>query len=283
MSESIYEREGGLYRPTKWAGSPWSTSMQHGAPVNGLFAREIEQVANEIGMQIGRITIDLFKAVPMEPLVADTRIVRQGKRIAAVETWLHPVDDDTPVCRATGSLLRANPHDHRSWQTPESPPPPPEQATSPSRPAEGQMPVDLPPGFHERVEIRAGTDAAGPFVWMTTALDLVAGEAISPLQRACALTDMTLGTQMRMAARRRANADPGEATPPVGALMINTDTTAYWERPFVGTSLALRPSLITETNGVGTAEAILYDQDGRVGRSLQSALVQRHFGRTAPS
>ncbi|MDG2306375.1 MAG: thioesterase family protein [Candidatus Binatia bacterium] len=279
MSDSVYTVEGNVYSPTKWAGSPWSTSMQHGGPVNGLFAREFERVAGEIGMQIGRITIDLFKAVPMDPLVAETRLLRQGKRVAAVETTLHPTDDSTLVSRATGLLLRAAPHDGRHWETPECAPPPPESTSPATHPGDSKIPFKMPPGFHEHLESHAGLDEAGPFVWMTTPLDLVTGETISPLQRATALTDMTLGTQMRMTVRGRAAAKPGETPPPAGALMINTDTTVYWERPFVGDDLGLRPSLITESDGIGTAEAILYDANGRVGRSLQTALVQRAFKR----
>lgn len=280
MGDWIYERDRATYRPTKWAGSPWSRSMQHGGPVNALFAREIECLAAGAGLQVARLTIDLFKAVPMEPLVAETRFVRQGKRIAAVESTLRARHDEAPVCRASGLLLRPSEHDHSSWETPELTPPPPDQTDPPARPAGDRMPADFPPGYHEKVQIRAGFDEVGPYVWMTTPLDLVAGETITPLQRATGLTDMTLGTQMRMAARRRTAAAPGEDVPQMGALMINTDTTVYWERPVVGDSLGLRPSLITETGGVGTAEAILYDRDGRVGRSMQSALVQAHFGRS---
>lgn len=274
MSDSIYELEGQIYRPTAWAAGPWSRTTQHGAPINALFAREIEQVAVEIGMRVGRVTIDLFKAVPLEPLVAETRIVRQGRRVASVECSLHLIGDDATVSRATGALLKPSAGEGASWHTPEFPPPPPEQASVPSNAGGG---VELPPGFHEKVDVRVGTDDAGPFAWMTTGLDLVAGEEITPLQRGTALTDMTLGSQMRMAFRRRAAGETGDRAR-TGSLMINTDTTVYWERPFVGDSLGLRPALINETDGIGTAEAVLYDRAGRVGRSLQSALAQRHFG-----
>ena len=250
--------------------------MQHGGPVLGLFAREVEKAAAETGMRVARLTVDLFKAVPMETLVAVTRFVRQGKRIAAIDTTLRPLDSDAPVSRASGLLLRAKPHDKPSWETPECPPPFP--ASTETRPRDSASTgLHLPPGFHESIMARSGVDDAGPYVWMTTKLDLVAGEAISPFQRAAAMTDMTLGTQMRMAARRRAKASAGDALPAMGALMINTDTTSYWERPFTGDWLGMRPSLITERDGIGTAEAVLYDTAGRVGTSTQSALVQRQF------
>lgn len=278
-NQAIYEREAeNVYRPTRFAGSPWSQSMQHGGPVLGLFAREVENAAAETGMQVARLTVDLFKAVPMERLVAETRFVRQGKRIAAIESTLRPLDSSAPVSRASGLLLRAKPHDKRPWETPEHPPPYPTRTEAPP-PDVSRTRSKRPAGFHEHVVGRSGADDAGPYVWMTTKLGLVAGEAISPLQRAAAMTDMTLGFQMRMAARRRAKASAEDEPPTMGALMINADTTSYWERPFTGDWLGMRPSLITERDGIGTAQAVLYDAAGRVGTSTQSALVQGRFRR----
>lgn len=270
----LYELETpSRYVPSRWAGSPWSPTMQHGGPVIGIFAREAEIAARSIDMRVSRLTVDLFKAVPMETIRAETRFVRRGGRVAGLETLLRAGDGDSPVSRASALLLRPEPHDGRRWETPESPAPPPEECASTAHPGSGS--IELPPGFHDKVEIRSGVDDAGPFAWITTGLDLVRGEEITPLQRASALTDMTLGSQMRLALRRRDDARPGDPVPQTGGLMINTDTTVYWERPCTGEWLCLRPSLISEHDGIGTAEAILYDVDGRVGRSLQSALLQR--------
>lgn len=283
MSEAtaIYELlPSNVYRPTRWAGSPWSSSMQHGGPIIGLFAREAEGAAAGIGMQVVRLTVDLFKAVPMVPLSAKTRFTREGRRVAGLETMLRTADGGDPVSRATALLLRPAPHDGPSWATDASPPPLPDQAAGADRPAGGDVPIELPPGFHEKVEIRPGIDGGGPYVWMTTPLDLVDGESISAFQRASALTDMTLGSQMRMAIRRREAATAGEPRPTTGGLMINTDTTVYWERPFVGAHLGLRPQFLSERDGIGAAEAILFDAEGRVGRATQAALLQRHFGQS---
>ena len=273
MIDAIYEIDAQTYRPQRWAGSPWSTTTQHGGPVNGIFAREAEIVADQTGMQIARLTVDLFKAVPMVALIAETRIVREGKRITALETILHPTDDPRPVSRSTALLLRPTEHQREPWKSPETRPPSFED-TPPARRLARDLPYELPPGFHERVEIRSGRDDHGGYIWITTPLALVAGESISDLQRASALTDMTLGSQMRMAAHQRATEDPEAFKAARPFLLINTDTTIYWERPFVGRALGLRPALLTEDRGIGAAEAILYDERGRVGRSLQSALLQ---------
>ena len=53
--------------------------------------------------------------------------------------------------------------------------------------------LELPPGFHERIDFRGGADEHGPYMWVTTPLALVAGEPISDLQRASALTEDMVG------------------------------------------------------------------------------------------
>lgn len=121
--------------------------------------------------------------------------------------------------------------------------------------------------------IRPGEDDTGSYVWFKTKLDLVADEAISPFQLAAAMTDMTLGSQMSAARRRAAKASGGGALPAPGARMINVDSTSYWERPFAGDWLGMRPSSISERDGIGTASAVLYDAAGRVGTSTSSALL----------
>ena len=50
MTDAIYRREGDLYVPTEWAGGPWSAEHQHGAPVNGLLARQVADAADETGL-----------------------------------------------------------------------------------------------------------------------------------------------------------------------------------------------------------------------------------------
>ena len=272
-NQAVYELEAGnVYRPTRHAGSPWSESMQHGGAIIGLFAREIERASAETGMHVARLTVDLFKAVPMETLVAETRVVREGRRIAAIESTLSPLDSDAPVARASGLLLRAQQHDHPSWASPESPPPCPSSTESPPPYTASERRSWLP-GFHKSIVVRPGRDHMGSYVWVKTKLDLVADEAISPFQLAAAMTDMTLGSQMAAARRRAAKASGGGALPALGARMINADSTSYWERPFTGDWLGMRPSLISERDGVGTASAVLYDAAGRVGTSMSSALI----------
>ena len=272
MSDAIYEHEDGVYRPLKWAGSPWSHETQHGGPANGIFAREAEILARDTGMQIARNTIDLFKAIPKTPLAAETKFIRKGGRIAVLETVLKRPEDETPISRAVTTLLRPSDVDDPFWRTADIPPPAVE--STPMAPAlAGGIAARLPPGFHEKVIVRSGADEVGPFVWLSTPLSLVEGEPITDLQRATTLTDMTLGCHLRMTARERQH-KPEEPGRLPRVMMINTDTTIYWERPVQGEFLGMRPALLTQERGIATAEVVLYDASGRVGRATQSALAQ---------
>ncbi len=68
MSGFLYRRTGDVYAPTQWAGSPWSRELQHGGPVNGLIASAAEAAAAETGLRVVRLSVDLFRPTPLEPL-----------------------------------------------------------------------------------------------------------------------------------------------------------------------------------------------------------------------
>ena len=265
----IYELEAGnTYRPTEHARSPWSETMQHGGPVMGLFGREIEKAADQTGMRVVRLTVDLLKAVPFEALVAETRFEREGSRIAAIVSTLRPVNSDEPVARASGLLLRARQRDHPYRGNTEYPLPCP---TGPEAP----RPVvrDKPPTFfHEQLDSIHGVDDAGRYVWARMKQDLVAGEATSPFQKAAAMMDVIYGWGARMEVARIRAQDSGKHAMP--ALSINVDSTSYWERPFTGEWLGMRPSVISQQDGIALVSNVLYDEVGRVGTSTASALNQ---------
>ena len=264
----LYALEGAnTYRPTPHARSPWSETMQHGGPVMGLFGREIEKAAVQTDMHVARLTMDLFKAVPMATLVAETQFERLGKRIAAITSTLRPVNGEAPVARASGLLLRTRQYDSPYRGNSEYPLPCATRET-----ARGKENSKPPIFFHERLDTRPGVDDTRRYVWMRMELGLVAGEPTSPFQMAVAMMDMTLGSGLRMeAARKKALALGDHAIP---ALSINVDSTSYWERPFTGEWLGMRPSVISQKDGITTVSNILYSKSGRVGTAMASGLIQ---------
>ena len=120
MSERLYERDGRVYQPTQWAGSPWSNSHQHGGPVNALFASAAEAAVKQPGLRVVRLTVDLFRPVPLAPLALDWRFVRKGRRIANIDAEL-TLPEGGLISRASAVLLLANQNQPRSWN--QTPPP----------------------------------------------------------------------------------------------------------------------------------------------------------------
>ena len=267
MSDAVYERDGQIFAPTRWAGGPWSEGLQHGGPVNALFALAAEEAAAQSELRVVRLTVDLFRPLPRVPLALDWRFVRQGRRLANVEATLTHPGSSEPLSRATIVLLRPNADAPRSWQQV----PPPQPDWKQLEPVEFMPPAYrdmVPDGFHWSFIVRMGADEHGPAAWITTPLDLVAGARMSPLQRCAAVADLTFGLSGRSLLRERIVEVDAWRT-----AMINTDTTIYWERPPVGEWFGFRNALLTDHEGIGLAEVDLADAEGRLGRSLQAMLA----------
>jgi len=266
MADFIYERENDTFTPTEWAGSPWSVENQHGGPVNALFARAAEEAATETGLQVARLTVDLFRPVPMLPLDLAWRFVRKGRRIAAIEAELRLTGQESCISRASAVLLQAKPDQPSSWsRAPAAPMELQSQHDVEFMPRE--MRQSMPPGFHWSFEVRMGQDEHGPAAWITTPLQLTREEPMSPLERCAAVADLTFGLSGRTLLRQRQVDVDAWRVP-----MINVDTTIYWERPPAGTWFGFRHALLTDREGIGLAEVDLADRDGRLGRSLQALL-----------
>lgn len=97
MADHVYDLDGRVYAPTEWAGSPWSSQHQHGGPVNALFAKAAEEAADRAGLRVVRLTVDLFRPVPREPLELLWRFVRRGRRMRVDHGHAPGVDVDDPL------------------------------------------------------------------------------------------------------------------------------------------------------------------------------------------
>lgn len=270
MADSLYVRNGDVFAPTEWAGSPWSREHQHGGAVNALFALAAEEAAAQTGLRVVRLTVDLHQPVPLEPLALAWRFVRRGRRIAALDAELRRPGDEgegSGMSRASALLLRPDREIPRSWT--HVPAPPLEQSgAEPTEFMPKAMRDSFPPGFHWSFEVRLGADEHGPAAWIHTPLDLLADAPMTPLQRCAAVADLTFGLSGRSLLRQRIVDVDAWRVP-----MINTDTTIYWERPPVGEWFGFRHALLTDHEGIGLAEVDLADGAGRLGRSLQAMLA----------
>ncbi|MAE94580.1 MAG: hypothetical protein CL910_07975 [Deltaproteobacteria bacterium] len=264
MADAIYRKQGDLYVPGEWAGGPWSQEHQHGGPVNALLTRAMAEAAADTGFQPVRITVDLLGPVPLAPLRSEWSFARRSRRMAVVVAALRHEGRD--VARATGVLLRATPELEPSW-TREDPAPEGPEGLEGVPLMHRAYREEAPPGFHWSLEIRIAPPP-DPAAWITTPLDLVEGEPMTPLLRAAAVSDLAFGLAGRTLLKGGYTGVDAHRV-----MLINTDTTLYFERPPEGAWFGFRHELLADQEGVGLAEVAQFDARGRYGRALQVLLA----------
>lgn len=264
MAEALFQRTSGSggerYLPTELSLGPWTDDALHGGPVAALLASAIETMpaGNAGELQVVRITLELLRPVPRSPLALQTRLVRPGKRVQLREASL--ALDGKDVARATGLLIRT-----ADIRLPEDRP---ESRDAMEPPEDGAHTARLSSlrdfhGFHsvatEHRWVRGQDTPRGPSAdWIRLKVPLLAGEEPSPLARACAAADFGNGVSSVLT---------NEFT------YINPDLTVYLHRYPRGEWICLDAVSRVETTGIGLAESALFDRDGRIGRAVQSLIV----------
>jgi len=270
--EAFFVPQGDAYSPTELTRGPWDPDSQHAGPPAGLLGREIERLDGAGERQVGRITFEILRAVPIAPLRVEARVARPGRSVELVEASL--TDSDGEVIRATAWRLRSAEIELPAGLS--SVDGPGLIGTSPStlRPGfvppgvEEARPGTFPPtghdvGYHTAMEyrfVRGDFGIPGPaLVWMRMRQPLVAGEEPSPLQRVLVAADSGNGVS--------ATLDWGRY------LFINVDLTVHLHRPLAGEWVCLDSITIPEPLGTGLADTALYDGRGPIGRAAQTLLI----------
>jgi hypothetical protein len=257
-ADAIFHPDGHRYVPTELARGPWYPDAQHGGAPAALLARVLERSDPGPANFVVRLTVELIRPVPMAPLEVVARTTRPGKRVQWLEAGV--LADGVEVARASALRLRTTDLDLPTVDGAGALPPP----------GEGQV-VDadffgLSDGgvaFWNAMEIRyvrgSWTELGPAAAWFRLLVPVVAGEEITPLQRVAAAADFGNGISGVLERGRY--------------LYINPDLTVYLYRPPVGDWVALDAVTAVEPIGIGFAESAVYDERGRVGRSVQSLLV----------
>jgi hypothetical protein len=259
MTDALFHIEGSTYLPTGLARGPWSPDAQHGGPPAALLMREMERMDAPAPMQVARATFELLRPVPLAPLTITTTTLKPGKRVQLVGASLHA--GDVEVVRATALRLRS-----AEIPIPDDVPVDMGIPDLPETESSGRVPFgteDEREHFHrDAVEIRTvagGFDRAGPgTAWFRLRVPVVPDEEPSGAMRAVATADFGNGLSWIL---------PGDW------LFINPDLTVHLLRVPVGEWICLAARTLPSSTGVGFAESAIYDERGRVGRSVQSLLI----------
>lgn len=260
MSEAIFHRDGALYVPTELARGPWTPDAQHGGAPAALLATLVERFEGGEALLVARLTIELLRPVPISPLTVRSRWLRQGKKVQLVEVSL--LSGDTEVARCAALRMRRADIALPAELPHTAPPPPPANGASSMPPWAASVGYRA---FHSvGVEHRfiAGTfEEPGPATdWIRLRVPLIDGEETSPLSRVAAAADFGNGVSWVL---HRSH----------GYSFINPDLTIYVYRYPAGEWVCLDAVTRVGPNGVGLAESLLFDEQGPIGRSAQSLLI----------
>jgi hypothetical protein len=232
-----------------------------------LLARAIEGGNGDAEWQVARLTVELTRPVPDgRVLTLATDVERPGRRVSMLAARL--VDDATVVAHVRALRIRRDDVE-LAPDAVEPDDPPPGGLTNSGQP-EVSWAADRRPAFHadacEHRFAEGSWDEPGPIAgWIRLVLPVVEGEEPSGVQRVAAAADFGNGISAGLPHDR--------------FVFINPDLTIHLLRPPTGDWIGLRTSsfygLDGRSTGAGMAESALYDQAGRIGRSVQSLFVER--------
>ena len=252
--------------PTAFSRGPWSPEWLHGGPVAALLAHSVEQLASDgVDWFIARLTVELERPVPVEPLRFHAEVTRAGRKASIVEAVITNADTGAVLARARALRIRAA-----------HVPLPLDDADlgpllviepAPSEPADGQ-----PGSRDEQAAIafhNGGTEhrfvgeselRLGPvFDWIRVCVPLLPEHTMTPLQRVAAAVDFASGIS--------------GVLPWDSHSFINPDLTLHLFRPLRGEWVGMASATHHSSQGIGMTNTAVFDLDGRVGNSNQSLLL----------
>ena len=254
--DAFFVAEGDAFRSTELTRGPWSNEHQHAGPPAALLACVLERGLPP-AMAIARLTVEILRPIPIATLRVATQALRTGRKVQWLTADLLAADGATlarahAVCIRTAQLQLPVKGDSIADPVP---------APADSQPFQFDF-FSSDVGYQTGMEARLarGTLGKGPVsMWMRMRAPLIAGEAPSPVQRVMIAADSGNGVSQVL--------DPRQFT------FVNPDLTVYLHRPPAGEWVCLDARTIPQERGIGLADTRLLDEQGPIGRSVQSLLI----------
>jgi Thioesterase-like superfamily len=258
---AVFVPSGARLRATELSRGPWDAGAQHGGAPAALLMRAFERLPAADGLMIARVTYELLRPAPLAELEVEAEVVRPGRRVQLSEAVLRTADG-VEIVRARALHVRPAEMDETLPVSPSPPPPGPDEGHEQGPGGDGFVPPHRPMFAPDAIEIRfvSGVFGRGPATaWFRMRVPIVAGEQPTPLQRLAAAGDFGNGISAILSWDEY--------------VFINPDLTLYIERPPRGEWICLQSRTTIPAGGVGIAESVIYDTEGRVGHAIQALLV----------
>ncbi|WP_036568776.1 thioesterase family protein [Nocardia sp. BMG51109] len=251
-SEAGFER----YLATESTVSVWAATMQHGAPPSALLGRAIERCGPRDGARVARMTMEILGPIPVAEIDVRAWVERPGKRVELVAAELVAArPDGSRRVVATARAWRIATSDTTAVTLAADAPLPPVPAAPD---ADSTIPSGWHVGYVKTVDLRSLD--GGRRVWVRPRTAVVDDERMSPLVRTLAVADIANGVGARL--------DPEKWT------FLNTDLTVDLFRNPNGEWIGLDVQTSLGPDGVGLCSTVLHDEQGPIGRALQTLEVR---------
>lgn len=252
--------DNGRYLSTDLTRGPWHPDHQHGGPPIALAARCIERAAAALELtHVARLTANLLRPIPIAELAVEVRTDYAGRNVAHFSASMMARGKE--VARYTAVAQREAgldiPPDLPGHPLPLAP-----QTLEQSAPAPFLF-ASKTTGYHDLVEgrIAQGVAFRGPSaVWFRLRHPLVAGEAPGGLERVAVAADSGNGISAILDFHRY--------------IFVNSDLSINLLRKARGEWICVDARTLLGPDGGGLAEARLFDEQGLVGRSIQSLAIR---------
>jgi Thioesterase-like superfamily len=253
----VFIRDGAAFDATELARGPWDPRALHGGAPAALLVHVFERCIPGPELRLARVTYEFVRPVPLGKLSVTTALTRPGRRVSLLEGAIHDADGNE-VTRARALLVRASEVGDKHEEPP--PFPGPEQGRSNDFNNTG-LTMFATDAMDIRFVAGAFSERGPATAWFRLRQPVVAGEPPSPLERVAAASDFGNGIASELSWREH--------------LFINPDLTVYFEREPRGEWVALQSQMRVTPGSVATAESVLWDEQGRIGRATQALVVER--------
>ncbi|GIF22608.1 hypothetical protein BJ973_002931 [Actinoplanes tereljensis] len=253
MAESYFERVGeSSFKPTAHVGGAWRTDEQHFSPLGGLIVHVLDRHVPD-GLVVARISYDILGKIDLDECEITVERVRPGRTIELLEAVV--TIGGRAVVRARAWLLGAQDTGAVAGTS--------IGRLTPPEKAEAWPIAELwTGGYIASIEVRRtpGAEPGRSTAWLTTGVELVAGEPSSPLASFVALVDTANGIAVRQ--------DPTEWMFP------NVDLTIHVHRQPEGHWTGLDTTVTFGPTGQGLTSTVLHDVNGPVGTAQQILTIR---------
>ena len=257
LMKAVFRVDGDRVSVSPQAAGPWDSTMQHGSAPASLVVWAAEAIPTQAPMRIARVSIDLMRPVPLQPLTLETEVLREGRKIQLCAVRLRA--DGVLAVAATVLKVRL-----KNEALPADVSGPRVELPSPDKSPEDPAQFTNSP-FVTGMQLRS---ARGKFgvpgpgaIWYRVVRPLVEGQAVSQAVRAVVAADFCNGTSAALDFRQWT--------------FLNADLTVSMAREPVGEWILLDAESWIGPDGAGLSMARLADEKGYFGRAVQCLVVDR--------